>query len=168
MRCLVTGGAGFIGSHLSERLLASGHEVLAIDDLSTGSMENILSFRSNINYEFHGDSVFNRRLMAELVDLVDIVFHLAAAVGVRRIVEHPVQTIETNVGGTEVSLPPRSGAGSSSPRPPRFTESRTSFRSLKPTISYWAAPITIAGLMLARRRSTSFWRWLIIASTSCR
>lgn len=104
MRCLVTGGAGFIGSHLSERLLASGHEVLAIDDLSTGSMENVLSFRSHVNYEFHGDSIFNRRLMAELVDLVDIIFHLAAAVGVRRIVEHPVETIETNVGGTEVVL----------------------------------------------------------------
>jgi UDP-glucose 4-epimerase len=104
MRCLVTGGAGFIGSHLCERLLQYGHEVLAIDDLSTGSMENILPFRSHINYEFHGDSIFNRRLMVELVDLVDIVFHLAAAVGVRRIVEHPVQTIETNVGGTEVVL----------------------------------------------------------------
>jgi len=102
MRCLVTGGAGFIGSHLSERLLASGHEVLAIDDLSTGSMENVMGFRFHPRYEFHGDSIFNRRLMAELVDLVDIVFHLAAAVGVRRIVDYPVQTIETNVGGTEI------------------------------------------------------------------
>ena len=104
MRCLVTGGAGFIGSHLSERLLRLGHEVLSIDDLSTGSVENILSFRSHPSYEFHGDSIFNRRLMAELVDLVDIIFHLAAAVGVRRIVEYPVQTIETNVRGTEVVL----------------------------------------------------------------
>jgi UDP-glucose 4-epimerase len=104
MRCLVTGGAGFIGSHLSERLLHLGHEVLAIDDLSTGSVENILSFRSHPSYEFHGDSIFNRRLMAELVDLTDIIFHLAAAVGVRRIVEYPVQTIETNVRGTEVVL----------------------------------------------------------------
>src|SRR5689334_23248918 len=95
MRCLVTGGAGFIGSHLSERLLSSGHEVLAIDDLSTGSVENILGFRNRHSYEFHGDSIFNRRLMAELVDLVDIVFHLAAAVGVKRIVDYPVQTIET-------------------------------------------------------------------------
>lgn len=104
MRCLITGGAGFIGSHLSERLLRSGHEVLAIDDLSTGSVENILSFRTHPEYEFHGDSIFNRRLMAELVDLADIVFHLAAAVGVKRIVDYPVQTIETNVGGTEVVL----------------------------------------------------------------
>ncbi len=104
MRCLITGGAGFIGSHLSERLLKSGHEVMAIDDLSTGSVENILPFRSHPEYEFHGDSIFNRRLMAELVDLADIVFHLAAAVGVKRIVDYPVQTIETNVGGTEIVL----------------------------------------------------------------
>src|SRR5271165_5096895 len=104
MRCLITGGAGFIGSHLSERLLKSGHEVIAIDDLSTGSMENILAFRAHPDYEFHGDSIFNRRLMAELVDLADIVFHLAAAVGVKRIVDFPVETIETNVGGTEIVL----------------------------------------------------------------
>lgn len=104
MRCLITGGAGFIGSHLSERLLHLGHDVLAIDDLSTGSIENISSFRWHPSYEFHGESIFNRQLMAELVDLSDIVFHLAAAVGVRRIVDYPVQTIETNVGGTEVVL----------------------------------------------------------------
>ncbi|HUK73859.1 MAG TPA: GDP-mannose 4,6-dehydratase [Candidatus Bathyarchaeia archaeon] len=104
MRCLITGGAGFIGSHLSERLLRFGHEVIAIDDLSTSTVENILSFRSHPSYEFHGDSIFNRRLMAELVDLADIVFHLAAAVGVKRIVDYPVQTIETNVGGTEIVL----------------------------------------------------------------
>jgi len=104
MRCLITGGAGFIGSQLSERLLHLGHEVIAIDDLSTGSIENVSSFRSHPSYEFHGDSIFNRRLMAELVDLADIVFHLAAAVGVKRIVDHPVQTIETNVGGTEIVL----------------------------------------------------------------
>jgi UDP-glucose 4-epimerase len=104
MRCLITGGAGFIGSHLAERLLRSGHEVIAIDDLSTGSLENILGFRTHPNFDFHGDSIFNRRLMTELVDLADIVFHLAAAVGVRRIVDFPVQTIETNVGGTEIVL----------------------------------------------------------------
>ncbi len=104
MRCLITGGAGFIGSHLCERLLRSGHEVMAIDDLSTGSVENILPLRAHPDYEFHGDSIFNRRLMAELVDLADIVFHLAAAVGVKRIVDYPVQTIETNVGGTEIVM----------------------------------------------------------------
>jgi len=104
MRCLVTGGAGFIGSHLSERLLHLGHQVIAIDDLSTGSIENISSFRQDPSFEFHGDSIFNRRLMAELVDFADIVFHLAAAVGVKRIVEFPVQTIETNVAGTEILL----------------------------------------------------------------
>ena len=104
MRCLVTGGAGFIGSHLSERLLSLGHEVITVDDLSTGSVENISSFRSHPAYQFYGDSIFNRRLMAELIDFSDIVFHLAAAVGVMRIVDHPVQTIETNVAGTEIVL----------------------------------------------------------------
>ena len=104
MRCLVTGGAGFIGSHLSERLLRSGHEVTAIDDLSTGSFENILFLHSHPDYEFHCDTIFNRQLMAELVDLADIIFHLAAAVGVRRIIDFPVQSIETNVSGTEVVL----------------------------------------------------------------
>jgi UDP-glucose 4-epimerase len=104
MRCLITGGAGFIGSHLAERLLHLGHEVIAIDDLSTGSMENLSSFRFHPGFEFHGDTIFNRRLMAELVDVADIVFHLAAAVGVKRVVERPVQTIETNVDGTAVVL----------------------------------------------------------------
>lgn len=78
MRCLITGGAGFIGSHLAERLLHLGHEVIAIDDLSTGSIENLSSFRFHPAFQFHGDTVFNRRLMAELVDVADIVFHLAA------------------------------------------------------------------------------------------
>jgi UDP-glucose 4-epimerase len=104
MRCLITGGAGFIGSHLSERLLRLGHDVIVIDDLSTGSIENISSFRSHPAFDFHSESIFNRRLMAELVDFSDMVFHLAAAVGVKRIVDHPVQTIETNVAGTEIVL----------------------------------------------------------------
>jgi len=75
MRCLITGGAGFIGSHLSERLLKLGHEVIAIDDLSTGSIENISSFRSHPSYEFHGDSIFNRRLMAEFESAGAILGH---------------------------------------------------------------------------------------------
>ncbi|HWR36895.1 MAG TPA: GDP-mannose 4,6-dehydratase [Clostridia bacterium] len=104
MRALITGGAGFIGSHLSERLLELGHEVIAIDDLSTGSVENIAGIRQHPKFEFHADSIFNRRLTAELVDLADVVFHLAAAVGVKRIVDFPVQTIETNVGGSELVL----------------------------------------------------------------
>ena len=102
MRVLITGGAGFIGSHLSYRLLQMGHEVTIIDDLSTGSIENIEHFKDHDDYEYHLDTIVNRRLMAELVDAADLVFHLAAAVGVRRIVDMPVRTIETNVRGSEV------------------------------------------------------------------
>ncbi len=104
MHILITGGAGFIGSHLTERLLSLDHHVVAIDDLSTGSVANIASFRSHPAYTFHADSIFNRHLMAELVDMADVVIHLAAAVGVKRIVEFPVQTIETNVAGSEIVL----------------------------------------------------------------
>ena len=104
MQALITGGAGFIGSHLAEKLLAQGHKVTLIDDLSTGSMENIAAFRKDPNLEYHIESIFQRRLMAELVDLADVVFHLAAAVGVMRIVEFPVRTIETHVKGAELSL----------------------------------------------------------------
>jgi UDP-glucose 4-epimerase len=104
MRILVTGGAGFIGSHLSEALLLAGHEVIVIDDLSTGSIENIKHLKDNFRFEYHLDSIFNRQLMAELVDYADIIFHLAAAVGVHNIVQSPVKTIETNVGGSEIVL----------------------------------------------------------------
>ncbi|MEP7272130.1 MAG: GDP-mannose 4,6-dehydratase [Acidobacteriota bacterium] len=104
MRFLITGGAGFIGSHLSERLLARGDEVHIIDDLSTGSIENILPYKANPNFHYHIDSVTHHRVTAELVDLCDVIFHLAAAVGVKLIVESPVRTIETNIRGTEVVL----------------------------------------------------------------
>jgi UDP-glucose 4-epimerase len=102
MRILITGGAGFIGSHLAHKLLGLGHEVAIIDDLSTGSMENIEHLKDHDSFEYHLDTIFNRRLMAEQVDLADLIFHLAAAVGVRRIIEMPVRTIETNVRGSEV------------------------------------------------------------------
>jgi UDP-glucose 4-epimerase len=101
MRVLITGGAGFIGSHLAEALLAKGDEVLILDDLSTGSMDNIRAFKSAPGFQYHLDSVMNRGLLAELVDESDLVVHLAAAVGVRLIVESPVRTVETNVKGTE-------------------------------------------------------------------
>ena len=104
MRYLVTGGAGFIGSHLSERLLAKGHEVLALDDLSTGSADNVASFRSAPGFQLTVDSLFNEPLAAELIDRADVVIHLAAAVGVFQIVESPVRTIETNIRGTEIVL----------------------------------------------------------------
>ena len=104
MRILITGGAGFIGSHLCERLLHAGHTVLVIDDLSTGSLHNLAAVRQHARLTVHVDSIFNRSLMAELVQQTEIVFHLAAAVGVRTIIEAPVRTIETNVGGTELLL----------------------------------------------------------------
>lgn len=104
MRALITGGAGFIGSHLAERLLARGDEVLILDDLSTGSVENIRHLKDNERFHYFLDSIQNRSLLAELVDESDVVFHLAAAVGVRLIVESPVRTIETNVNGTQFVL----------------------------------------------------------------
>src|SRR5262245_22859178 len=104
MRVLITGGAGFIGSHLAERYLARGDEVILQDDLSTRSIENITGFRNHPRPHYHVDSVSNCALTAELVDQADVVFHLAAAVGVRLIVESPVRTVETNVEGTEIIL----------------------------------------------------------------
>jgi UDP-glucose 4-epimerase len=104
MKVLITGGAGFIGSHLAEQYVKRGDEVHIIDDLSTGSIENIRHLQGQANFHYHLDTVMNQRLTAELVDLADVVFHLAAAVGVKLIVESPVRTIETNIGGTEVVL----------------------------------------------------------------
>ncbi len=104
MRALITGGAGFIGSHLSEALLAHGHEVLVLDNLSTGSIDNIAHLKGRPGFEYFVDSVDSEPLLAELIDRSDVVFHLAAAVGVKLIVEQPVHTIETNVHGTEVVL----------------------------------------------------------------
>lgn len=104
MRVLITGGAGFIGSHLADAYLQRGDEVLVIDDLSTGTIENIRHLKTNPRFSYTIDSVHNHPVTAELVDQSDIVIHLAAAVGVKLIVESPVRTIETNVRGTEVVL----------------------------------------------------------------
>ena len=104
MRVLITGGAGFIGSHLSDALLQRGDEVFVIDDLSTGSIENIRHLKDHPRFNYTIDDVNNQPLTAELVDQCDVVFHLAAAVGVKLIVESPVRTIETNVHSTEVVL----------------------------------------------------------------
>ena len=101
MRFLITGGAGFIGSHLAERLLERGDEVSILDDLSTGSVENIRHLKPHARFHHVFDTIQNRSLLAELVDESEVVFHLAAAVGVRLIVESPVRTIETNVYGTQ-------------------------------------------------------------------
>jgi len=104
MRALITGGAGFIGSHLAEVLLDRGDHVAVIDDLSTGRFENIQHLKGRPGFSYVLDTIQNRAVMAELVDDADVVFHLAAAVGVRLIIESPVQTIETNVKGTELVL----------------------------------------------------------------
>ncbi len=104
MRHLITGGAGFIGSHLAEALLARGDEVFVLDDLSTGSVENIRHLKAHTRFHYFFDSITNKQVLAELVDESDVIFHLAAAVGVRLIVESPVRTIETNVYGTQLVL----------------------------------------------------------------
>ncbi len=103
-RFLITGGAGFIGSHLAERLLALGQRVHVLDNLSTGSIENVRTLRSFPDFEFIMDEVSNERVLAELVDASDVVFHLAATVGVQKIIDSPVETIVNNVHGTETVL----------------------------------------------------------------
>jgi UDP-glucose 4-epimerase len=104
VRYLITGGAGFIGSHLAERLLERGEQVVLLDNLSTGSMENIRHLKGSDRLEYHLDGIENRQILAELVDDADVIVHLAAAVGVKLIVESPVRTIETNVNGTQLIL----------------------------------------------------------------
>jgi UDP-glucose 4-epimerase len=104
MRVLITGGAGFIGSHLADALLGEGHQVTVIDDLSTGSFDNIAHLKGQTGFRYTIDTVMNEPVLAELVDQCEVVYHLAAAVGVRLIVESPVRTLETNVHGTEVVL----------------------------------------------------------------
>ena len=104
MRVLITGGAGFIGSHLSDALLERGDEVFVLDDLSTGSIDNIAHLKDHPKFHYTIDTVTNEPMLAEHIDRADVVVHLAAAVGVKLIVEQPVHTIETNVHGTEVVL----------------------------------------------------------------
>src|SRR5215469_1776721 len=104
MRYLITGGAGFIGSHLAEALLERGDRVFIMDDLSTGSVDNIRHLKGHERFHYSFDSINNKGLLAELVDESDVIFHFAAAVGVRLIVESPVRTIETNVYGTQLVL----------------------------------------------------------------
>jgi UDP-glucose 4-epimerase len=104
MRVLITGGAGFIGSHLVDSLLRQRHQVTVLDDLSTGALANIEQHLADPAFTFHHDSIFNRELLSSLIAESEIVYHLAAAVGVKRIIDEPVQTIETNVAGTELLL----------------------------------------------------------------
>jgi nucleoside-diphosphate-sugar epimerase len=104
MRALITGGAGFVGSHLAETLIEQNHSVHVIDDLSTGSIENIEHLKTEKEFNYVIDTIDNEGVVAELIDKCDVVFHLAAAVGVKLIIESPVRTIETNIHGTEIIL----------------------------------------------------------------
>jgi UDP-glucose 4-epimerase len=104
MNVLITGGAGFVGSHLAERLVDRGDHVTIIDDLSTGSVHNIQHLKGTRKFDYFLDTVTNQQLMSELIDAADIIYHLAAAVGVRLIVESPTHTMETNIRGTEAVL----------------------------------------------------------------
>ena len=104
MKYLVTGGCGFIGSHLSERLIADGHSVTVLDDLSTGKMSNVASLEQHPNFRVHVGSICDDSLVQELVQQCDVVFHLASAVGVRLIMDKPVETIDTIVTGTQIVL----------------------------------------------------------------
>jgi nucleoside-diphosphate-sugar epimerase len=104
MRALITGGAGFIGSHLAESLIARGDEVFVLDDLSTGTLDNLASVRDNPRFHFVLDSVLHPAVVAELVHKTDAVYHMAAAVGVKTIVEQPVRTLRVNLAGTETVL----------------------------------------------------------------
>ena len=170
MKALITGGAGFIGSHLAERLLEDGHEVLVLDNLSTGSIDNIAHLKGRAGFSYTIDSVTNEPLLAELIDRSDVVFHLAAAVGVKLIVEQPVHTIETNVHGTEVVLKHANKkkklvviASTSEV----YGKSRTCRSAKTPT---WCSgrPPSIAGPTPAARRSTSSWRSRTGRRRSCR
>jgi UDP-glucose 4-epimerase len=104
MKILITGGAGFIGSHLSEKLLKAGHQVVVIDDLSTGKIDNIAHLLDNKDFQFVQDTIRNQQIMHLLISQADMIYHLAAAVGVKLIVQKPVHTIETNIHGSEVVL----------------------------------------------------------------
>ncbi len=131
MRCLITGGAGFIGSHLAEELLARGHAVHALDDLSTGSIENVRHLREDPSFTYTIDSCHDSRVVAELVDDADYIYHLAAAVGVQLIVDSPVRTIETNVHCTEIVL-----AQASKKRRPVFIASTSEVYGKSPAVPF--------------------------------
>ena len=104
MKILITGGAGFIGSHLAERLLELGHEVFIIDNLWTGKLANIAKIQNHVRLRFIAETILNESVMKELIFKIDHIYHLAAAVGVRNIMDHPVETLDINVKGTEVVL----------------------------------------------------------------
>ena len=101
---LITGGAGFIGSHLCELLVSQGHKVMAVDDLSTGQLENLASLQGAANFQFVRETITNTQVLDRLTSESSLIIHLAAVVGVKLIVEDPVRTIQTNIMGTEAVL----------------------------------------------------------------
>ena len=169
MRYLITGGAGFIGSHLSEALLNRGDEVFVLDDLSTGSIENIRHLKTNPRFHYVFDSISNKQLLAELVDESDVIFHLAAAVGVRLIVESPVRTIETNVHGTHYVLDAASkkkklvfNASTSEV----YGKTTGCLFTRMPTL-FWVLRAKGDGATRPRKCSMSFWHYRIGKSADC-
>jgi len=159
-RVLITGGAGFFGSHLAEALLNNNHQVFILDDLSTGSIENIRDLRAHPGLQYWIDSVKNRPLLAELVDECDVIVHMAAAVGVRLIVESPVHTIETNVNGTEIVLQAASkGKYSSSLLPSKRSMERVrACPSARRMILSSGLPRGDRGATRPQKRSMNSWR----------
>ena len=162
MASLITGGAGFIGSHLAEALVGRGEKVIILDDLSTGSAENLSQVRTNPLVHCFFESVMDRRLLAELVDEADVVFHLAAAVGVRRIIESPVRTIETNIKGTELVL-----EAAAKKKKPVFVASTSEVYGKNGKALFREdddhgmrqPPPSRAGPMQPPRHSMNFWHW---------
>src|SRR5580692_11605154 len=159
MRYLITGGAGFIGSHLSEALLDRGGDVFVLDDLSTGSVENIRHLKTNRRFQYFFDSIRNKQLLAELIDESDVVIHLAAAVGVRLIIESPVRTLETNIHGTQFVLD-----AASKKKKLVFIASTSEVyakaircHSMKMQTSSWDRRRKHAGAMRPQKLSMNFW-----------
>lgn len=168
MKNLITGGAGFIGSHLAEELLENGEEVVVVDNLSTGSKDNIKHLLSNPRFSFHINTIMNEKLMAKLIKGCDCVYHLAAAVGVKYIIDNPLESIKTNVGGTEIVLGLASSLGRKKvilastseiygkDRPGKHTFKEDDDRVLGPTtISRWSYSCTKA---LDEFLALAYWR----------
>jgi dTDP-D-glucose 4,6-dehydratase len=157
-KVLVTGGAGFIGSHLCEALLQRGDEVFVIDDLSTGRMENIAHLQDKKAFHFTVGSILDMPRLEPLVRKVDVIFHLAAVVGVQKIIEVPVDTIEINVLGSHnvLNLPPVTASYAWSPPLRKFTAKAPSSLSPKTTMWFTGRPPRAAGVMPAQKPLTNF------------
>ena len=167
---LITGGTGFIGSHLSEALLAQGHSVTVIDNLSTGRFDNIAHLVGHPKFRFVVDSITNEMVLDRLASECDVIFHLAAAVGVKLIVEHPVHTIETNIMGTEAVLKAalRYRAKVMMASTSEVYGKGSNCLLPKKMMWCWDQPRVAVGLMPHRRWSMSFWHWPITMKRNCR